>query len=866
MLDLSKLVDADFILLTESAQLKSREKEGKLWKIVLIEEGFSKNIDPDTGYPRYYPEDTIHQMKDLFEGAGVFAYGFNVPEEHFFDHLPDKVRDIVPDGLAGNIVGWVEKVKFVKEGNKGRLEGYFHCVAEWLREKLSNAWDEKKTDLLGFSIDVRGYTENEAQDGRMVNAVKVVKSINELTVVTDPAAGGRFLRLVASVNKKGEIKMNGLKELFAKLEEKRPEIKGLEESEKTPEFLIKMLESLEYGMPPEEKSNEAADEVLEKLKGMIKKIITAIKDEKYEEALKGLESVIASSGYPIYGYPFSAYGYPYPVLKTPVAVPAPEGIPAPASPKAPDAGNGKGEGGSDAETRLAAMEKRFADVEAERAIESLVDKDDFLPDAAKEKIRENFKGRTFETEELREAVKREKMMFEKMTESGQVKGLGKELSGIEVGLEESDKVELALDLLLDRSIDKTKEKEYEGVKPFNSIREAYVRITHDDSPTVKGIIPRDRIRESTSSDFPYILGNTLNRRTLKDFKAREQVWRPLVNVVPVKDFKQQELIRWGGFSFLQDLTEDAVYPTLATPMESEETYTAGQKGAQFYVTRKMIINDDTRTLQKLPKKLSKAAIISLEQFVIDLLIGWTASGINTATLADGVVIYNAAHFNLITTAISYDNLTLMIQQMMEQWELGASDEIAEDLDTSETDVDVDTGTKFKIGDYVRVNAEVMRVTDVTSNTLTVVRAEYGTTAATHTTDDTIYVVTDQIGVVPAFLLAPPALEAEAMQWYENTERAGTADRDKNLLYHRLKPVISTRLRGDQNNYYAIAKPDDIEGVEVGFLGGQEEPEIITQDAPSQGNVFIYDRITYKIRHEYGGAPAGYRFGQGGVVA
>jgi hypothetical protein len=857
-MDIKFLVDQDFELIRESeGQLKkSKDKEGKLWRIVVIEEGYSKNKDAHTGKQRYYTEQALRQMEDMFEGVGVFAYGFNVPEKDFFNHIPEEIRVNLPEGLSGNVVGWVENVEYVKDTGQdsGRLEADFHCIADWLRERLQRSWEKKKKDLLGFSIDVKGYSEPASIGGRVVSAVKAIKEVNELTVVTDPAGGGRVLRLVASVNKGNT--MEKLKAVFEKLEEGRPEIKNLSEEEKTADFLLNMLKNLTIETPEsEEERNSESDKLVESLKEKVQEAIKAIESEDYVNAVTILEKVVDEYGVPMYGHPYPAYGYPYP------EAPEQKESNEPAEPEEKKVVQKDGEKDSAYEKRVKALEEKIAKQEAETALESLVDNDKILPEPVKEKLREDFGGRTFEREELRDAVKREKKMLESLTESGQIKGLGEQA---EVGLEKRDKFEIAFEKLIDKKAGKD-DPEYKGVQPFRSLREAYRVITGDKSQRVRGKVA-DNLRESTTSDFPNILGNTLHRRVLDDFRTREQIWRPLVDVVNVSDFKQQELIRWGGFSFLQDLTEDADYPVLATPQSSEETYSAGQKGGEFYVTRKMIINDDTRALQKIPAKLGKAASVSLEQFVMDLIIGWTSSGINTYTLADSKAIYHDDHFNKITSAISYDNLTLMVEKMMEQWEYGAEDALNGAVNDSVTTWTVDDGTKFKAGDYVRCESEIARVTAVSTNDLTVVRAQYGTSADGHDDDDVVTVLTDQIGAMPAYLLVPPALRAQAYQYYNNENKPGTGDRDVNTLYELMKPVVSTRLRGDQNNYFAIADPDEIPGVEVGFLGGQEEPEIITQDQPSQGEVFNKDRITYKIRHEYGGAPAGFRFAQGGIVS
>ena len=68
--------------------------------------------------------------------------------------------------------------------------------------------------------------------------------------------------------------------------------------------------------------------------------------------------------------------------------------------------------------------------------------------------------------------------------------------------------------------------------------------------------------------------------------------------------------------------------------------------------------------------------------------------------------------------------------------VGASDAqlIAEALDATETGVDVDEGSYFFVGDLIRVEDEIMEVTAISSNTLTVIRGTHGSTAATHSDD------------------------------------------------------------------------------------------------------------------------------------
>jgi hypothetical protein len=71
----------------------------------------------------------------------------------------------------------------------------------------------------------------------------------------------------------------------------------------------------------------------------------------------------------------------------------------------------------------------------------------------------------------------------------------------------------------------------------------------------------------------------------------------------------------------------------------------------------------------------------------------------------------------------------------------------EALDSSETGVDVDDGTKFKINDVIKIDSEQMLITSISTNTLTVTRAYNSTSATTHLDNAGITVVVDSAETV-----------------------------------------------------------------------------------------------------------------------
>lgn len=98
---------------------------------------------------------------------------------------------------------------------------------------------------------------------------------------------------------------------------------------------------------------------------------------------------------------------------------------------------------------------------------------------------------------------------------------------------------------------------------------------------------------------------------------------------------------------------------------------------------------------------------------------------------------------------------------------------AEALDATETGVDVDNGGDFEPLQTILVDAEQMYVTGINSNTLTVVRAVNGTTAATHLDNAVIQVYRYPWQVAKAAILHATKMWARRSAGY--SDRAGMVD-------------------------------------------------------------------------------------------
>lgn len=92
--------------------------------------------------------------------------------------------------------------------------------------------------------------------------------------------------------------------------------------------------------------------------------------------------------------------------------------------------------------------------------------------------------------------------------------------------------------------------------------------------------------------------------------------------------------------------------------------------------------------------------------------------------------------------------------------------------------------------------------------------------------------------------------------------------DKTFVQTVNPEVICPAYWTDANDWCTVADPNRLPVLEIGFLDGKEDPELFIQDMPNQGSLFSNDKVTYKIRHIYGGSDLvdGYKGTTKAVVA
>jgi hypothetical protein len=398
-----------------------------------------------------------------------------------------------------------------------------------------------------------------------------------------------------------------------------------------------------------------------------------------------------------------------------------------------------------------------------------------LPDVAKQKLRKQFDGMDRFTEaDVSAAITGERDYLARFTESGKVAGVGGD-GGIVGGEDRRDKVNQMLDDFFGGNL--------------SSFKECYIDITGD--KRVTGHLKdcdQARLREAIdTTQFGDVLGLAITRRMLADYRAPSvyDMWRKIVNVVPVNDFRSQERTRVGGYGDLAAVAEKGAYLAVTSPDDEKASYAVTKRGGLETVSLEAIKNDDVGAIRLIPTKLSRAAKRTLGKFVFDFIR-------TNPNIYDGTALFTVGHGNLGAAALDATSLAARRLAMLNQTELTSG---------------------------------------------------------------------ERLGIGPKYLIVPNDLEQTGVDLF-----ARNTNNDKSFINSLSLEVLPVWYWTDANDWALAADPLDIPGLEIGFLDGNEEPELFIQDLPNAGSLFSNDQVTYKIRHVYGGNVTDHRAFDKSVVA
>ena len=315
------------------------------------------------------------------------------------------------------------------------------------------------------------------------------------------------------------------------------------------------------------------------------------------------------------------------------------------------------------------------------------------------------------------------------------------------------------------------------------------------------------IREAlTTSDFPLLFGDVLDRQVLASYKAVDPVWKAFVRMGTVsRIFPQVGGYRFGitgGDQVLAEVAEKGEY--LASERD-EARYACYVKkyGRQFDISWEAVINDDLGALKDTPERFARAAIRTEHRIVTNT---YCADALADTNHAAGNL-YDSA----LVDAINLAALPLTIANLENTCEAMAA--------------------------FTDVNGEPIMN-----------RAKY-------------------LVVGPGLeFTARQILTSSNKQWLDTAAGAVIPVPTTNVIPQYglqliIDPYLPIFLPNSQLSWFLFADPKDIAAMEADYLAGHERPEICMKASdkvnigggeigPMTGD-FATDNVFYRVRDVFG---------------
>lgn len=791
-------------------------RPGRIWRVCVIREGWSKN-------KRYYPRDVLMATVPLLEGASVALYACTHTGSPA-DHLARPAR-IEGEAPAGNVAGLTANVAFEESGPEGPgIYADFHVSSEDVRRLALASREAGVPCPLGLSIDATGMGEMGFAEGRQGLIVREIVEILETTLVSNPAAGGRLLRLVASTGKEEEEDMNGLRRF---LERRLRRTNGNADAV--------------AGMAPQALAEAVAAQFQEMDgdKAILGLALDFLKAGKTEEAIMALEKLVTTAGDEPSAEPAMVEAKKKPMMEA-VAYASTADVLAQAQ-------------------RLAQIERNLQESQCALTLrESLTASG--LPDEVQSYVRKQFAGKVFTSVELAEAITDARNMLAKALPAGGIQTTTRTA----VGLEPYDRLSAALDLMWDGNVP-------EGLQESEAHRQA----RRGGTPRIREIVTQwyddhqasgrpgaNRVLvEATVADLAALVGTSINRRVSQEFMARSREYERWVNMISdVTDFKLQTILVEGSLGAMPVVAEGdgvgtATYAYGVLGSDDSVTASIVKYGRVWGLTRELIKNDDMRWLRNLPRQIANGALLTEKQQVLKALIGnLGAGGINTDTCYTGNVLYAGGHNNYATTAFSYAGLVAALKMKRNARLRGCKTTITSNINNSTTTIPVASTKNFAAGQQFYIDNELLTVVTVDS-AVQITSTTRGADAASHTSGAAVRQLTDQMVLSQHTLVVPTDLVDTAAEVLASVLKPDTANNNGSALPYlardiQLQDYHSSLLGNDATNWYMPVSAQEGEFISLAHLDGQRTPYVGVAEGQEAFNMLHADQTDYKSRFEF----------------
>jgi len=168
----------------------------------------------------------------------------------------------------------------------------------------------------------------------------------------------------------------------------------------------------------------------------------------------------------------------------------------------------------------------------------------------------------------------------------------------------------------------------------------------------------------TTSDFPLLLANALNKMLLPEYENRTPTYRMLASQRNFRDFRAHKFDRSGDFPAPLEVGEHGEYQ-YGTMGENQEQVTLLKYGRIMGISYETLVNDDLSAFANLATKAARRTVDFENATFYSVCIA-PNSGTGPA-LSDAVVVYHANHSNVLSgSALSLAHLDEARELMLGQ--------------------------------------------------------------------------------------------------------------------------------------------------------------------------------------------------------
>jgi HK97 family phage prohead protease len=171
--------------------------------------------------------------------------------------------------------------------------------------------------------------------------------------------------------------------------------------------------------------------------------------------------------------------------------------------------------------------------------------------------------------------------------------------------------------------------------------------------STRGMTPDEvftRAAEHTTSDFPLIVSNAMNKTALASYQAASSPLKSLARQRTLSNFKTATALRLGEMGRLEELDESGEV-TATSRAENGETMQLSTYARGITVSRKLLIDDDLGMLGDMTAAFGEAAA----QTEADIMVALVTDNPN---LSDGTPVFHSSRGNVASAGANPSETTL----------------------------------------------------------------------------------------------------------------------------------------------------------------------------------------------------------------